>query len=89
MPDNLASKNIVLFGTGPMAIAYTKVLKILNVDFTVVGRSKEGTIKFKEQTGIEATPNGVSGWLKKGNTKASPDGLRPKQSISRATAHVA
>jgi predicted dehydrogenase len=70
MSYNLSSKNIVLFGAGPMAIAYTKVLKHLNVDFTVVGRSKEGTIKFKEQTGIEATPNGVSGWLKKGNTKA-------------------
>ena len=70
MPDNLASKNIVLFGTGPMAMAYTKVLQHLNANFTVVGRSEEGANKFHEQTGIAAIPNGVSGWLKKGNTKA-------------------
>jgi len=71
MPDNLSFKNVVLFGAGPMAMAYTKVLKHLNADFTVVGRSEEGTAKFQEQTGITATPNGVSGWLKKRNTKAN------------------
>jgi len=53
-----------------MAMDYTKVLKHLNTNFTVVGRSDEGTKKFQEQTGITAIPNGVSGWLKKGHTKA-------------------
>ncbi len=70
MSDNLNSKNVVLFGAGPMAIAYTKVLKQLNANFSVIGRSEEGTKKFQEQTGITATPNGVPGWLERGNTKA-------------------
>ena len=70
MSDNLNFKNVVLFGAGPMAIEYAKVLKHLNANFGVVGRSNEGTIKFHEQTGIAATPNGVPGWLEKGNTKA-------------------
>tara|TARA_B100000315_G_scaffold189527_1_gene179390 strand:+ start:3550 stop:4476 length:927 start_codon:yes stop_codon:yes gene_type:complete len=53
-----------------MAIDYSKVLKSLGANFTVAGRSREGTEKFQEQTGIAAIPHGVSGWKKKGDTKA-------------------
>lgn len=56
-----------MLGAGPMAIAYTKVLKSLGVNFFVVGRSLEGVKKFYKQTGIKAFKNGVSGWLKQGN----------------------
>jgi predicted dehydrogenase len=70
MSDNLSSKNVVLFGAGPMAMDYAKVLKHLDTNFTVVGRSSAGTEKFQEQTGIAAIANGVSGWLGKGNTNA-------------------
>ncbi len=70
MSDNLSSKNVVLFGAGPMAIDYAKVLKHFNANFTVVGRGREGIDKFQEQTGIAAIANGVSGWQKKGNASA-------------------
>ncbi len=70
MPDNLSSKNVVLFGAGPMAMDYAKVLKHLNANFTVAGRSREGIEKFQEQTGIAAIANGVPGWLKNRNTRA-------------------
>ncbi len=65
MSDNLSSKNVVLFGAGPMAMDYAKVLKHLGANFTVAGRSHEGTEKFHKETGIEAVPGGVSDWEKK------------------------
>ena len=65
MSDNLSSKNVVLFGAGPMAIEYAKVLKSLGANFAVAGRSREGTEKFQEQTGIAAIPHGVAGWQEK------------------------
>jgi len=70
MSNNLNSKNVVLLGAGPMAIAYAKVLKNLGVNFTVVGRSREGIEKFHEQVGITAIPHGVAGWQKKGDIRA-------------------
>jgi predicted dehydrogenase len=70
MSDNLNSKNVVLFGAGPMAMDYAKVLKHLGTNFTVVGRSPEGTEKFQKDTGIAAIPNGVPGWQEKGNNGA-------------------
>ena len=70
MSDNLNSKNVVLFGAGPMAMDYAKVLKHLGTNFIVVGRSLEGTENFQEQTGIAAIPNGVPGWQEKGNNGA-------------------
>ena len=70
MSDNLNSKNVVLFGAGQMAMDYAKVLKHQGVNFTVVGRSHEGTEKFQEQTGIVAIPNGVTGWQEKVNVSA-------------------
>ena len=70
MSDNLNSKNVVLFGAGPMAMDYAKVLKHMGANFTVVGRSPEGTEKFQEQTGVAAITNGVPGWQEKGNANA-------------------
>ena len=70
MPNNLSSKNVVLLGAGPMAIDYTKVLRNLGTNFTVAGRSREGTEKFQEQTGIVAIPHGVAGWQEKGDIRA-------------------
>ena len=70
MPDNLSSKNVALFGAGPMAMDYVKVLKHLGVNFTVTGRSHDGIQKFKEYTGITAIPGGVPGWKKQGDIKA-------------------
>ena len=70
MPNNLSSKNIVLLGAGPMAIDYTKVLKTLGANFTVAGRSLDGTEKFQKITGIAAIPRGVAGWQEKAGVRA-------------------
>ena len=71
MPNNLTSKNVVLFGAGPMAMEYSKVLKNLGVNFTVVGRSQRGTEKFQKKTGIKPISKGISGWLEKRSETAS------------------
>jgi len=70
MSDNLNSKNVVLFGAGPMAMDYAKVLKHMDANFMVVGRSPEGAEKFQQQMGIAAIANGVPGWQEKGNVNA-------------------
>ena len=70
MSNNLSSKNVALFGAGPMAMDYAKVLKHLGVNFTVTGRSRDGIKKFEKQTGIVALPDGVPGWKEKGNPEA-------------------
>ncbi len=68
MPNNLTVKKVALFGAGPMAMAYTKVLSHLGASFTVVGRSQNGTKEFQKQTGLAAIPGGVPGWREKGDT---------------------
>ena len=70
MSNNLSSKNVVLVGAGTMAMDYARVLKRMGVNFTVVGRSLEGTKKFKKKTGVVAIPNGVAGWQGKENNCA-------------------
>lgn len=52
-----------LFGTGPMAYEYAKVLKKLNLDFIVVGRGKDSAKDFYKKTGIEPITGGASKFL--------------------------
>jgi len=54
----------LLIGTGKMARAYAAVLNALNMPTVAVGRSKAGTHKFVEETGIAATPGGIAAWKK-------------------------
>jgi predicted dehydrogenase len=68
MSDNLSSKKVVLFGAGKMGVEYSKVLRHLGVNFSVVGRSKTGVERFYTQTGIRAIPNGFSAWKEKCET---------------------
>lgn len=44
--------DIMLFGSGPMAKAYSDVLNSLNVSYQVFGRGEESAKQFFEQTGI-------------------------------------
>jgi predicted dehydrogenase len=67
MSNNLSSKKVAVFGVGAVAREYCKVLQHLDVDFSVVGRSKTGVEKFASATGIIAVPNGVEGWKDKGD----------------------
>jgi predicted dehydrogenase len=57
-------KEIVLIGTGPMALDYTKVLTSLEMKFKVIGRGEESALKFESQTGIKPIVGGVDDFLK-------------------------
>jgi predicted dehydrogenase len=54
---------IYLIGSGNMAIAYTKVLKFLNVEFLVIGRSQKSVIEFEKVTGVTAFVGGIDLYL--------------------------
>lgn len=53
------STQILLVGTGPMAIEYTKVLQYLKHSFIVIGRGKTSAKLFEDQTHIPATTGGI------------------------------
>jgi predicted dehydrogenase len=67
MSNNLSSQKVVVFGVGPVGREYCKILQHLNVDFSVVGRSKTGVERFVAETGIMAVPNGVEAWKDQGD----------------------
>lgn len=54
---------IYIIGAGPMAIDYAKVLKSMNVDFKVVGRSQASCEKFENETGVKCISGGFDAWL--------------------------
>jgi predicted dehydrogenase len=60
-------ENILLIGTGPMAIDYARVLIELSKEFTVIGRGEESAKKFKDETGIDAIIGGVDSYISAGN----------------------
>ena len=52
--------NVILVGAGEMALAYAKVLKALQQDFSVVCRSTESASRFHKITGVMPTTNGTT-----------------------------
>jgi predicted dehydrogenase len=56
-------KTILLIGTGPMAIEYTKVLLAMNKEFVVVGRGSKSASLFEYQTGITPVLGGLDLYL--------------------------
>ena len=56
-------KEIVLIGTGPMALDYAKVLTSLEIKFKVIGRGEESALKFESQTGIKPIIGGIDSFL--------------------------
>lgn len=63
MSDNI-SKKVLLIGTGPMAVSYTKVLQGLNADFQVVGRGEKSAEAFQAETGKKPITGGLENFLK-------------------------
>ena len=57
-------QKILIIGTGPMAIEYTKVLISMNKEFIVVGRGFKSAELFKKQTGITPKTGGLDVYLK-------------------------
>ncbi|MCM3760896.1 Gfo/Idh/MocA family oxidoreductase [Alkalihalobacillus oceani] len=66
MYDYIREEELLLVGTGNMAQQYSKVLQAQNIPFYVIGRSEKGTMRFEENTGISAFPNGVSSYIQTG-----------------------
>lgn len=56
-------ENILLIGTGPMAVDYTNVLKALSQAFTVIGRGVASAKIFEEKTGILPVTGGIDNYL--------------------------
>ena len=57
-------QTILLIGTGPMAIEYSRVLLAMNKKFIVVGRGSKSAELFKKQTGIIPELGGLDVYLK-------------------------
>lgn len=56
-------ENILLIGTGPMAVGYANVLKALSQKFTVIGRGIESAKAFEKVTGVPPVTGGIDGYL--------------------------
>lgn len=50
---------LLLVGSGPMAMEYNKILKSLNLDYTVVCRKETSAKSFFEKTGVNPITGGV------------------------------
>ena len=70
MPNNL-NKLIWLIGPGSMAIDYVKVLKGLNSNFIIVGRSKNSAMDFYENTRIQPYIGGMENFLNENPKKCT------------------
>ena len=55
--------DVLLVGTGPMAVEYGKVLKDMNIPTTVVGRGSASAALFEQATGLRAVAGGIEQWL--------------------------
>lgn len=55
--------HVFMIGAGPMAVDYAKILKAMNVEFTVVGRSQASCDKFKAETGVTCIAGGFENWF--------------------------
>lgn len=55
--------NILLVGTGPMAIEYAKTFKALGITPVTVGRGKVSAQKFTAETGLPVVTGGIDAWL--------------------------
>lgn len=58
-------KNIIVVGTGPMAIDYVSVLKYIKCNLTVIGRGETSAENFKNKTGITPITGGIKNFLTK------------------------
>lgn len=56
---------IILIGTGQMAIAYVKVLESMKISFVVVGRGHQSAKEFQEETGYCPVTGGLERYLSK------------------------
>ncbi|MDA8933125.1 Gfo/Idh/MocA family oxidoreductase [Candidatus Pelagibacter ubique] len=60
-----------LIGAGALALEYAKVLNVLNVKYSVIGRGKKSAQKFTSTTGVKVFSGGLSKFLDTNPTCAS------------------
>jgi len=65
--------NLLLVGAGQMASEYAKVLKALDANFTVVGRSIKSAEEFYTKTGIKPATGGIESFLTEKKFSTLPD----------------
>ena len=59
----ISSSHLWLIGSGPMAEAYTAVLKGQSVDFRVIGRGTASAEAFEEATGVSVVCGGLDAFI--------------------------
>lgn len=69
------NKDVLLVGSGPMAVEYAKVLRALGITPVVVGRGAASATKFRAETGLNVHSGGIKAWL------AAFDGKLPHHAI--------
>ncbi len=67
MPNNMKKGLVWIIGAGYMAKEYSKVLSVLNLEFTVIGNSVESAKAFEQETGVKVITGGLKLWLQKTN----------------------
>ncbi len=63
----MEKKNVLIVGAGYMAREYTKVLKAMNVEMTVVGRGVESAESFQSETGVNVITGGIESYIEANN----------------------
>lgn len=66
-------KKIWLIGAGKMAISYAQVLQAMNVDFIVIGNSKESALNFEKIIGVKVNRGGLSSYINRQGDVTFPD----------------
>lgn len=56
---------LLLIGTGPMAVEYSKILQAMSKEIIVIGRGSTSANVFKEKTGITPIIGGIDDYLSK------------------------
>ena len=69
------NNDVLLVGSGPMAVEYAKVLRALGITPVTVGRGAPSAIKFQKETGLKVHSGGVEVWL------AANGGELPRRAI--------
>jgi predicted dehydrogenase len=60
------SEKVLLVGAGRMGLEYGRVIKAMNIGFTVVGRGDASASVFTEKTGLIVETGGIEKWIEGG-----------------------
>ncbi len=64
----MQSQDILLIGSGPMAIDYWRVLHALGANVETIGRSVDATVAFRTATGAKCRAGGVEQFIREGGS---------------------